>query len=64
MTTELTRDELVTAIDVLWGFMPTEQVREIERDESWLYDICQQVHHDLWHGTTHEQRMMRGLVDG
>lgn len=56
---ELSRDDLVTAIDMLWGFMPTTWVNEIKANETWLYDICKQVHHDLWHGTTHEQRMMR-----
>lgn len=51
--------DLATAVDLLWGWMPSEQVKEIVEDQPELAELCRKVHHDLWHGTTHEERMMR-----
>jgi hypothetical protein len=48
---------LGAAIDSLWSWMPVYQVREIEHDEPELAELCERIHHDLWHATTHEQRM-------
>ena len=54
-----TIDKLAEAIDTLFGWMDAQQTRSLEQEEPEVYELCQWVHHDLWHSTTHEQRMMR-----
>lgn len=42
--------QMWVAIDVLWGYMPAEQVKQIRENEQWLYETCSNVHQRLWHG--------------
>lgn len=51
----VTRDELVTAIDALWGWMPAEQVEMIRGDDPGLFDLCCRVHWELWRSTADEE---------
>lgn len=46
---DFTPDELLSAVDLLWGWMPAQQVKEIQSEEPDLYELCRDVHTKLWH---------------
>lgn len=48
-TAELKIQSLKEAINWLWGYMPAEQVRQIEEEEPELYVLCRAVHQEVCH---------------
>lgn len=52
-------DRLWEAIDMLWGWMTPDLVRDIRADNPELVELCHEAHHRVWHATT--QRMIRRL---
>lgn len=51
----MTQDEV---IDRLWAFMPVEETHEIMEHLPELAEAAALAHHNVWHSTTHEERMM------
>jgi hypothetical protein len=43
-------DALRTALDVLWGHMPTAQVKELRDEQPEIVEIATANHDRLWHG--------------
>lgn len=52
---DISDDDLWDAIDHLWGELPVETVKEIEREIPGLAALCMHAHHRM----SHEQRMVR-----
>jgi hypothetical protein len=53
------RDGLREALHTVWCEIPPDTVVLLEKYCPEVVALCKQVHHDLWHATTHEQRMMQ-----
>ena len=47
-------EDLLDAIDTLWGIMPAEQVHEIREECPGLAELCRHAHHRM----SHEQRVV------
>lgn len=43
-------DQLEEAVNLLWGWMPVQQVREIQRDAPELAQLCHTIHLKVDHG--------------
>lgn len=62
LTNEAAREieRLRSAIDNLWGELEVGSVKWLREHNPELVELCQQIHHDLWHATTHEERAVKG----
>jgi hypothetical protein len=58
---EADRERLYEAVNLLWGWMPGEQVAEIHRDAPELAGLAMWAHHHVDHAPF-EQRAMRALA--
>lgn len=58
-TENFTAKELMEAVDLLFAHFTKELYDQLREDAPEVYDLCQRVHHELWHATTHEERMVR-----
>lgn len=54
--------DLWEAINLLWGWMPVKETKEIQREMPVLAALCAEVHHRIDHAP-HEQRMVRASRD-
>lgn len=56
---EFERKKLMEAVDILYGVLTKELYDQLHTEQPETEQLAQLVHHELWHVSTHEQRMVQ-----